>query len=106
YVGPNQALDNGELHANSFQHKPYMDDQVAERGFDIIDVASTVNFPMGIYSKRYEGFEALPDGATIGIPNDPANGGRALLILADKGLIAVDAAKGLRVTVADVLENP
>ncbi|GAA4532559.1 MetQ/NlpA family ABC transporter substrate-binding protein [Chelativorans composti] len=106
YVVPNQALNDGELDANSFQHKPYLDNQIADRGFDIIDVAYTVNFPMGIYSKKYKSFDELPDGATIGIPNDPTNGGRALLILADQGAIKVDPDKGLRVTVADITENP
>jgi D-methionine transport system substrate-binding protein len=49
YVVPNQALNDGELQANSFQHKPYLDNQVRDRGFEIVDVAYTVNFPMGIY---------------------------------------------------------
>jgi D-methionine transport system substrate-binding protein len=106
YVVPNQALNDGELNANSFQHKPYLDNQIADRGFDLVDVAWTVNFPMGIYSNKYESFEALPDGATIAIPNDPTNGGRALLILADKGHIKLNEEKGLRVTVADITENP
>lgn len=105
YVVPNQALNDGELQANSFQHKPYLDNQVADRGFDIIDVAYTVNFPMGVYSKKYENLDALPDGATIAIPNDPTNGGRALLILADKGIIKLNAEKGLKVGPADVTEN-
>lgn len=106
YVVPNQALNDGELQANSFQHKPYLDNQIADRGFDLVDVAYTVNFPLGIYSKKFENFDALPDGATIGIPNDPTNGGRALLVLADHGHIKLNAEKGLRVTVADVTENP
>jgi len=106
YVVPNQALNDGELHANSFQHKPYLDNQVADRGYDIVDVAYTVNFPMGIYSKKYKSFDELPEGATIAIPNDPTNGGRALLILADKGYIALNAEKGLKVGPADVTENP
>ncbi len=84
YVVPNQALNDGELNANSFQHKPYLDNQIADRKYDIVDVAYTVNFPMGIYSKKVKSFDELPEGATIGIPNDPTNGGRALLILADK----------------------
>ena len=106
YVVPNQALNDGELNANSFQHKPYLDNQVADRGFDIVDVAYTVNFPMGIYSKKYDSFDAVPDGATIAIPNDPTNGGRALLILADQGYIKLNEEKGLKVGPADVTENP
>jgi D-methionine transport system substrate-binding protein len=106
YVVPNQALADGELQANSFQHKPYLDNQVADRKFELVDVAYTVNFPMGIYSKKVKTLEELEDGATISIPNDPTNGGRALLILADKGLIKLDAEKGLKVGPADVTENP
>ena len=77
YVVPNQALNDGELDANSFQHKPYLDNQIADRKFDLTDVAYTVNFPMGIYSKKAKSFDELADGATIAIPNDPTNGGRA-----------------------------
>lgn len=106
YVVPNQALNDGELNANSFQHKPYLDNQVADRGFDIIAAAQNVNFPMGIYSKKHKSFDELPDGATVAIPNDPTNGGRALLILADHGFIKVDEAKGVKLTVADITENP
>ena len=106
YVVPNQALNDGELNANSFQHKPYLDNQIADRGFDLVDVAYTVNFPLGIYSKKHESFDELPEGATVGIPNDPTNGGRALLVIADHGYIKLNAEKGLRVTVADITENP
>jgi D-methionine transport system substrate-binding protein len=105
YVVPNQALNDGELDANSFQHKPYLDNQIADRKFDLVDVAYTVNFPMGIYSKKVKSFDELADGATIAIPNDPTNGGRALLILADKGVIKLKDGVGLNVTPADVTEN-
>ena len=106
YVVPNQALADGELNANSFQHQPYLDNQVTDRGFDIVSVANNVNFPMGVYSKKVKSLEELKDGATVSIPNDPTNGGRALLVLVDKGLIKVDEAKGLKIGPADVTENP
>ncbi|ASY57673.1 MULTISPECIES: MetQ/NlpA family ABC transporter substrate-binding protein [Sinorhizobium] len=106
YVVPNQALADGELNANSFQHKPYLDNQVADRGYDIVSVAYTVNFPMGVYSKKVNSLEELAEGATVAIPNDPTNGGRALLILADKGLIKLKEGAGLKVGPADVAENP
>lgn len=106
YVVPNQALNDGELNANSFQHQPYLDNQVADRGFDLVSVAKNVNFPMGVYSKKVKSLEELEDGATVSIPNDPTNGGRALLVLADKGVISVDEAKGVKVGIADVTENP
>ena len=106
YVVPNQALADGDLNANSFQHQPYLDNQIKDRGFDLVSVGQTVNFPMGVYSKKYKSLEELPEGATIAIPNDPTNGGRALLILADKGLIKFPADAGLKVGPADVVENP
>jgi D-methionine transport system substrate-binding protein len=105
YVVPNQALNDGELQANSFQHQPYLDNQVKDRKFDLVSVGQSVNFPMGIYSKKVKSLDELKDGATIAIPNDPTNGGRALLILADKGLIKVDESKGLKIGPADVKEN-
>jgi D-methionine transport system substrate-binding protein len=105
YVIPNQALQDGELQANAFQHQPYLDNQVADRGYDIVSVAYNVNFPMGLYSNKVKALAELKDGATISIPNDPTNGGRALLLLQDQGLIKVDAEKGLKVTLADVTEN-
>jgi D-methionine transport system substrate-binding protein len=106
YVVPNQALDAGELDANSFQHKPYLDNQVKDRGYKIETAALTVNFPMGIYSKSLKTIGELKDGASVSIPNDPTNGGRALLLLQDKGLLKLRESAGLKVTVADIVENP
>jgi len=106
YVIPNMALADGALKANSFQHQPYLDNQVADRKFDIVSVAQSVNFPMGMYSKKLKTIFELADGATVAIPNDPTNGARALLVLADNGLIKIDPAKGLRASVIDVTENP
>ncbi|MFN4167691.1 MAG: MetQ/NlpA family ABC transporter substrate-binding protein, partial [Pannonibacter phragmitetus] len=81
YVVPNEALNAGDLQANSFQHKPYLDNQVADRGYQLTDVAFTVNFPIGVYSQKYKAITDLPEGATVAIPNDPTNGGRVLLLL-------------------------
>ncbi|PST18754.1 MetQ/NlpA family ABC transporter substrate-binding protein [Mesorhizobium plurifarium] len=106
YVVPNQALADGDLNANSFQHQPYLDNQIADRGFDIVSVGLTITTPMGVYSNKVKSLDELEDGATIAIPNDPTNGGRALLVLASKGLIKVNPDAGLKVTPADVTENP
>ena len=81
YVVPNAALDAGDLQANSFQNQPYLDNQKADRGYKIEAVGFTVNFPMGVYSKKYQSWDAVPQGATLSIPNDPTNGGRVLLLL-------------------------
>jgi D-methionine transport system substrate-binding protein len=106
YVVPNQALADGELQANSFQHQPYLDNQVADRKFDLVSVGTTITTPMGVYSKKVKSLDELKDGATVGIPNDPTNGGRAILVLASKGLIKVNPDAGLKVTPADITENP
>jgi D-methionine transport system substrate-binding protein len=106
YVVPNTALASGDIEANSFQNQPYLDNQVADRGFKIESVALTVNFPIGIYSKKHKSLDALPNGATISIPNDPTNGGRALLLLQDKGLIKLKDGVGFKPTPLDVTDNP
>lgn len=106
YVVPNQALNDGDLNANSFQHQPYLDNQVADRGFKIESVAKTITTPMGVYSKKVKSLDELPDGATVGIPNDPTNGARALLVLQAHGLIKVDPQVGLKAGPANVTENP
>ncbi|WP_026620700.1 D-methionine transport system substrate-binding protein [Ensifer sp. WSM1721] len=106
YVVPNQALADGELNANSFQHQPYLDNQIADRGYEIVSVGLTITTPMGVYSNKVKSLDELKDGATIAIPNDPTNGGRALLVLASKGLIKVNPDAGLKATPADVTENP
>ncbi|WP_078708261.1 MetQ/NlpA family ABC transporter substrate-binding protein [Consotaella salsifontis] len=106
YVVPNQALADGELDANSFQHQPYLDAQIEARGFDIVSVAQTINTPMGIYSHKVKSLDELEDGASVAIPNDPTNGGRALLILADKGLITLKDGVGLKASPLDITANP
>ncbi|WP_092499434.1 MetQ/NlpA family ABC transporter substrate-binding protein [Faunimonas pinastri] len=106
YVVPNQALADGELDANSFQHKPYLDAQVADRGFDLVSVATTVNYPMGVYSRKLKSLSEMPDGGSFGIPNDPTNGGRGLLLGADAGLFKLSPEAGLKATQLDIVENP
>ena len=106
YVQPNAALASGDLQANSYQHQPYLDQQVADRGYKIVSVAKTVAFPMGVYSKKHASLKDLPEGARIGIPNDPSNGGRTLLLLEGQGLIRLKPGAGLRASPLDVVENP
>jgi D-methionine transport system substrate-binding protein len=106
YVVPNAALEAGDLQANSFQNQPYLDNQKADRGYKIESAALTVNFPMGVYSKKYKSWDAVPAGATLSIPNDPTNGGRVLLLLQDKGILKLKPNVGYKPTVADIIENP
>ena len=106
YVIPNTALADGDIHANSFQHRPYLENQIRDRGFDLVEIATTITTPMGVYSDSLDSLEALPDGARIGIPNDPTNGGRALLLLQDLGLLTLAEGTGLVPTPLDITENP
>ena len=106
YVQPNAALVSGDLHANSYQHKPYLDAQIKDRGYKLSVLANTVNFPIGIYSKKIKALSELKSGAKFGIPNDPTNGGRVLLLLQAQGLIKLKANVGLKATPLDVVENP
>ncbi|HNZ89837.1 MAG TPA: MetQ/NlpA family ABC transporter substrate-binding protein [Acidovorax sp.] len=106
YVQPNAALAAGDLDANAYQHKPYLDAQVKDRGYKIVPAGYTVNFPIGLYSKKVKKLEDLKEGAKFGIPNDPTNGGRVLLVLQDKGLIKLKEGAGLKATPLDVVGNP
>jgi len=106
YVVPNQALDAGELEANSFQNQPYLDNQIKDRGYKLVSVGLTVNFPLGIYSAKYKSWSELPEGATVAIQNDPTNGGRSLLLLQDKGAIKLKDGVGFKPSPADVIANP
>jgi D-methionine transport system substrate-binding protein len=106
YVVPNQALDAGELEANSFQNQPYLDNQVKDRGFKLVSVGLTVNFPLGIYSAKHKSWADVPDGASIAIQNDPTNGGRSLLLLQDKGVIKLRDGVGFKPGPVDIVANP
>jgi D-methionine transport system substrate-binding protein len=106
YVQPNAALASGDLDANSYQHDPYLQSQVKDRGYKIIRIADTVTFPMGIYSKKVKSLADLKPGARIAVPNDPTNGGRALLLLQKQGLLKLRADAGLKATPFDIVDNP
>ncbi|MCZ2495861.1 MetQ/NlpA family lipoprotein [Xylophilus sp. Kf1] len=106
YVQPNAALAAGDLDANSYQHKPYLDVQVKDRGYKLVPVGYTINFPMGIYSKKVKSLKELKDGARFGLPNDPTNGARVLLLLQDQGYIKVRPEAGVTVSPLDVIDNP
>jgi D-methionine transport system substrate-binding protein len=106
YVVPNEALNAGEIQANSFQNQPYLDNQKRDRGYKIESAGLTVNFPLGIYSKKHKSWDAVPEGAKIAIQNDPTNGGRSLLLLQEKGAIKLKPDVGFKPTIADIAANP
>ncbi len=108
YQLPNAALNAGDLDANAFQHKPFLDSQIKARGFDIVPIGLTITAPLGFYSKKVKSLDALPDGASVGIQNDPSNGNRALLLLQTYKLITLkpESVQRGNATVSDVVTNP
>lgn len=106
YVQPNTALANGSIDANIFQHAPYLEAQVKARHFEIVPLAKTFVYPMGFYSHRIKTIDELHDNAVVAIPNDPSNGGRALLILQKQGLIELKPGASILAGVKDIIANP
>lgn len=106
YVRPNLALDEKDVDANYMQHKPYLDDFVQKRGLKLTSIANVHVEPMGIYSKKITSLNDVGDGATVTIPNDATNGGRALLLLQKAGLLKLKDNAGVAATVNDIVDNP
>ncbi|WP_442600839.1 MetQ/NlpA family ABC transporter substrate-binding protein [Paenibacillus sp. KN14-4R] len=106
YVQPNIQVFEKQLDANFFQHLPYLEAQNADRKMDLVSVASIHLEPFGAYSKKITNIKDLANGATIAIPNDPSNAGRALALLEKNGLIKLKDGVGIKATLKDVVENP
>ncbi|ARS54131.1 MetQ/NlpA family ABC transporter substrate-binding protein [Kushneria konosiri] len=106
YVSPNAALDDGSIDANAYQHQPYLDSMMADRGFDFVSAGKTFVYPIGAYSDKYQSIDELPEGATIAVPNDPSNEARALLLLARENLIELRDPKSPTATPDDITSNP
>ncbi|MDO4431886.1 MAG: MetQ/NlpA family ABC transporter substrate-binding protein [Aerococcaceae bacterium] len=105
YSQPNVALADGSIDVNAFQHRIFLEKSNAEHKTDLVPIGHTVNAPLGIYSQKVKDVKELKEGATVAIPNDATNGGRALKLLESAGLITVDPEKGILPTVADIKEN-
>jgi len=106
YVQPNLALESGDLDANYFQHKPYLEDFNEKNGTHLVPVADIHYEPYGLYAGKTKSLDELKDGATIAVPNDASNEARALLLLEAAGLIKLKQEAGLLATVMDIEENP
>lgn len=102
----NEALDSGELDLNAFQHKPFLDEQVEARGYQLVPVANTFVYPIAAYSKNIKSIDELQAGSTITVPMDPTNLGRSLLLLEKQGLIKLKEGVGLNPTKIDIISNP
>lgn len=106
YVIPNQALDGGDLDANYFQHKPYLDSFNEQNGTKLVSAGVIHYEPFGIYAGKTTDLSALPDKATVLVPNDVTNEARALLLLEAQGLLKLKEGAGLEATRNEIVENP
>lgn len=106
YIQPNVQLYEKQLDANFFQHEPYLIQFNKDRGYDLVKAAGVHIEPFGVYSRKIKSIDELKDGAKIAIPNDPTNGGRSLILLAQHGLIELDESAGVEATVSDIKSNP
>ena len=106
YIQPNMVTEDGQVDANYFQHITYLNDFNEENGTHLVSVAELHYEPFGIYAGKTASLEDLPDGAVVGVPNDPTNEGRALLLLQQEGLITLKDGVGLTATKLDIAENP
>lgn len=106
FIQPNAALAQGEIDANIYQHVPFLETQNKDRGYKLVAMAPAVRQQMGIYSKKVTKLADLKTGARVGIPNDPTNGSRALLVLAEQGLVQLKPGVTTRASVLDIVVNP
>lgn len=106
YNQPNLRLADKDLDANYFQHIPYLESFSKEHKLDLTYTAKVHIEPMGVYSEKVKNLSELKDGAEIAIPNDPTNGGRALILLQQAGLLKIKDGVGINATVYDIAENP
>ncbi len=106
YVTPNDAVEYGEIDANYFQHIPYLESFNTEHGYHLVNAGGIHIEPIALYSSKYSSLKDIPDGATIAIPNDPTNEGRALLLLQSAGLITLKDGAGLEAVPLDIASNP
>jgi len=107
YIVPNRALDKGEIDVNAYQNIPFLKQFNKDHGTDIVPLGKTVAMLMGIYTKKYNSVDELPEGATVGLQNDPVNRSRALYVYQNAGLIKLKPGTDEdKATVQDIAENP
>lgn len=102
YVTPNNALANGEIDLNAFQHRIYLQGEIANYGYEIQNIGNTFIAPMSLFSSKISSVSELKDGDIIAIPDDLTNGGRALKVLESAGIITLNSAAGFNPTLDDI----
>ena len=105
-ITPNTGVIEGSLDANYFQHVPYLEQFNEENGSDLVSIGAVHYEPFGVYAGRVSDLAELPDGAVVAVPNNVTNEARALLLLAQEGIITLKEDAGINATVADITDNP
>lgn len=106
YMTPNIALNDKSIDANAFQHEPFLDKMIQDRGFKLVSAGKTFVYPLAAYSKKIANKDELKANATVALPNDPSNEGRALLLLERQGLIELTDPTNLLCEIKDIVKNP
>ena len=106
YNMPNQALEDGAIDVNIFQHRQFLQNQIQLHGYAFSAIGDTFVYPMGLYSDKITTISALSEKSKVGIPNDPSNETRALLLLQNAGLITLSEKQGSDITLKDIEKNP
>lgn len=107
YVRPNQALADGDIDINVFQHKPYLDEFKKQHNLDLVEVFQVPTAPLGLYSGKLTALNQAKDGMSVAVPNDPSNFARALVMLNELGWLKLkDNIDPLTASKADIAENP
>ena len=106
YVTPNNALSNGEIDLNAFQHRIFLENDVESHNYDVKLIGNTFIIPLNLYSKKVKSVSELKNGSVVAIPNDVTNGGRAYKVLAAAGLITLKTSAGFNPTYDDIETNP
>lgn len=102
----NQAVADGDIDLNSFQHYAYFNQVISDQNLDLTAIGETLIVPLNLFSNRYTSLDEIPDGGQIAVPADPTNQGRALNVLKNAGLITLDPAAGTSATINDIVDNP
>lgn len=105
YITPNAALEEGSIDVNAFQHKPYLDQQILDRGYKFAAAGNTLVYPIAGYSSKIKSLDELKDGDQVAVPSDPTNLGRSLILLEKQGLLTLKEGAGLQATVLDIVSS-
>ena len=106
YITPNAALDEGSIDLNAFQHKPYLDQQIKDRGYKFAIAGNTFVYPIAAYSSKIKSIDELKEGDQIAVPSDPTNLARSLMLLEHQGLLKLKEGADLSATVLDIVSTP